>query len=83
MFYSATIHGDSDLILSPGTSGHVTVGGIEYMVWLAQAYTEDFVGDPSTCVSDWLPPSGLYVVARVARYGDVLSGRDAGVDSGG
>jgi hypothetical protein len=83
-YYSATVHGDSDLILTPGSSGHVKVGGIEYVVWLDSAYSETIAGNQSTCAPDWAPPSGFSIVARVVRYGDVIvpPARDAGPDSG-
>lgn len=84
--HSVTIHGDTDLTLTPVSEGHVMVNGIEYVVWLSGASSETRLPPyDQLCVFDWAPYPGLSLTARAVRYRDVLNTgpRDAGADSRG
>jgi hypothetical protein len=71
--YAVTIHGETDLSLTDHTSGHVTVGGIDYTVSANGALEDYFVLDTTNrCSPDQDRSPRLALVARVTRYQDVL-----------
>jgi hypothetical protein len=72
--YSVTLHGDRDLTLEPGANGRVAIDGIEYVVWLERASAEDYDAGAPPCRpgTDYAPPAGLSLQARVVDYAALL-----------
>jgi hypothetical protein len=77
--YAVTIHGETDLRLTDHTSGHISVGGIDYTVSVNGAWENYFTMDHSDwCIPDDDISPGLSLVARATHYDDALSGGDGG-----